>query len=145
MHIASISSIFYNIQYLAQQQSQHKMQWSTFRKISFRYFPRTYPANWPPAQHGYIIKLMKAREAWQEIQSELLEHYTACEPKLCLQWGKDKKQTCWAKKTKSTGSIIMWRDKQLWQGSGSMMPREWLSSRRKIAEMPKMHNWHPES
>jgi len=48
-------------------------------------------------------------------------------------------------KRNSNWSMIMWREKLVWQQSEFNTQRQHLSSSRKISDIPKMRNWHPES
>jgi len=70
-HLASISSISCNLQHLAQQQSQHKIQWSTLQNRTFGLYWQENTANCQSIPHDDAIQRMNAKVAWKQNGSEL--------------------------------------------------------------------------
>jgi len=88
---------------------------------------------------------MNAREAWKLNESEPLVHCVDCNPNRSLRQREDKKRNFWIPKRKRNGLRITQREKPLWQGSELRMQRQQLSRSRKIWEVLKAGDWHPES
>jgi len=77
--LASILSMFGNIQHLAQQQSQCKPQWSMLRKKTYHHFRQAIMANRHSCPPNDVIKRMKARAAWKQTESEPMGHCATCD------------------------------------------------------------------
>jgi len=129
--LASILSIYCNIQHLAQPQSHHKLQWSMLRKRAFHHSRQANTANRHSGSQDDIIKPIMARAAWKQTESEPLGHCAACNAKWILWPRHDEKWTTDAMKRKKNGSRIMLREKLLWQESDFMMQSQWLGRSRK--------------
>jgi len=71
--LASMWSISCNIQHLAHQQSQHKIQWMKFWERTFRHSQQANTANWPSVPHDDVINQIWAKAAWKQNGSEHLE------------------------------------------------------------------------
>jgi len=133
-------SIPCNIQHLAQQQGQHKIQWSMHRKRTFRQFRRLNTANCQSYPHDDIIKRIKARVAWGQKGSEHWHHCIAYDPKRNIRQRKDGKRTLCATKTKRNQSRSMWIERPQWQECEFKSQRQQLCNSRMIWEMLKRHD-----
>jgi len=114
--LASMWSISCNIQHLAQQQSQLKIQCSMFRKWAFHPFQQGNTANRWSDPHHNVIKLMKATAAWRQEWSQPSEHCTAYDLTRSLQHWNGAIHPFWATKTKRNGWRIVCIERPLWQG-----------------------------
>jgi hypothetical protein len=86
------------MQHLAQQQSQHKLQWSILGKRTFRHIWQASMANQHSGPHNVIIKRMEVRAALKKKESDPLGHWAAGEPKRSLQPRNEQKPTSSAMK-----------------------------------------------
>ena len=75
--LASMWSISCNIQHLAQQQGQHKIQWSMLRKRTFHHIRWANMANQRRNPHDDVTKWIQARVAWRQKGSQRWEHCAA--------------------------------------------------------------------
>jgi len=98
--LASILFISCNIQHLAQQYCQHKLQWSMLGKRTFRQFQWANMANRPSGPHDNIMKQIQARAIWKQKEFKPLGYCTACDPKRSLQPRYNQKCTSLATKRK---------------------------------------------
>jgi len=143
--LASMWSISCNIQHLAQQQGQHKIQLSMLQKRTFCHIQRANTANQPSNPHDDAIKQMTANTALRQKGFEHWEHWAGYNPKGSVPWRKVGKGTFYAKKRENNGWRIMWMERPLWQESKIKTQRHRLSKSRKIWEMLKRHDRQPES
>jgi len=128
--LASMWSSSCNVQHLAPQQGQHKIQWLMLRKTSFRHFRRANMANRRSIPHDDVIWRIKTRVAWTERGSESWEHCAACDPKRSLRRRNDGKRTSQATKRERSGTRIMWSERPQWKESEVMTQRLlWCRSR----------------
>jgi len=139
--LASILSISCNIQHLAQQQSQCKLQWSMLRKRTFDHFQLANMANKHSGPHNNIIKWTKATAAWKQKESETLRHCAACDPKWSLWPRNNEKRTSSAMERRNNGLRIMLREKLLGWERELKMQRQRFSKSRKIRAKLKMWDW----
>jgi len=138
-------SISCNIQHLAQQQCQHKIQWSMLRRRTLRHFRQANMATWQSNPHDDVIKLMKASVASRRKQSEHWEHCAAYDQKRSFRRRNEGKPTVYAMKQKRNGSRIMWIERLQWQESEFKMRRMRLCKSRNIWGMSKRHDRQPQS
>jgi len=115
MQLASESSIPCIIQYLAQQQSQHKILWSMLWNWTFPHFCQANMSNWPNTPHDNNIGRIKVRAAWRQTKSDRLRHCPAYDAKRNLRRGTVNECTCWGNQIQSNWSTIIWREKPLEQ------------------------------
>jgi len=113
--LASILSISCDIQHLAQQHCQHKLQWAMLWKSTYRHFRWANMANRPSSSPNNVINRIKERPTQEQTLTEPLGHCAACNPKRHFQRRYDKKRTSYAIYRKRNGSKIVLRDKRLWQ------------------------------
>jgi len=145
MLLASISSISCNIQHLAQQQSQHKLQWSIIRKRTFPHIQQAYTANRRSVPHHNVIKRRMARVAAKQKEFEPLGHCVVCDPKRSVWPRNNMKCAFQAMKRKRNGSWIMSRERWEWEDSELKTLRQRFSRTRKICGKLQMGVWRPES
>jgi len=88
-----ILSISCNIQHLAQQHGDYKLQWSMLRNRTLCRFRWGNPANQQCIQHDHVIKWMKAKAAWKQKEFEPFGHCAASDAKRRLRQRKDWKCT----------------------------------------------------
>jgi len=143
--LASMWSISCNIQHLAQQQGQHKIQWSMLWKRTFCHFWRANMANWRRNPHDVIIKWMKARVAWRQKGPKRWEHCADYDLKRSFQRRNVRKCTFQAPKKKRNGSMIMWIERPQWQESEFKTHRQRLCNSTNIWGMLKWHDQQPQS
>jgi len=130
--LAPISSISCNIQHLAQQHSQHNLQWLMLHQRTFCYFRRANMANAQSIPHNDIIQQMKPTVASKQTESEPLGHCATCESKCSLWWRNEQKRIVYARKRKRNELRIMLGNRPLWPESVWKNERERLSRSRKI-------------
>ena len=87
--LASMWSTSCNIQHLAQQRSQHKIQGSMLRKSTINYFGWANMANSQSDPGDNITKWIKARAAWKQKGSDRWEHCVAYDQKRSFRWRQD--------------------------------------------------------
>jgi len=143
--LASILSICCNIQHPAQQQSQHKLQWSMLQRRTFHHFRLANTATWKCVLHDDIINQMRARAASKQKEHEPLGHCAACDPKRSLRQRNDEKRTSYTTNRKRNGWRIIMRVKPLGHDSKLKTQRQWLGKSRMIQRQVKMRDWRPES
>jgi len=91
MQLASMWSIFCNIQHLVHQHSQHRISWSMLPRRTFRHYWLANTANRQTSPHDEVSKWINTRVAWNQNGSEPLERCAACDSKRCLlQWNEEK-------------------------------------------------------
>jgi hypothetical protein len=123
MQLASILSITCNIQHLAQQQSQCKLQYSMLQIRLFRKFRWENVANHQISPHKKFIKQMMPSAAWKQRESDPLGHCALYNPKRSLQPSNNEKCTAEAMKRQRNGLKMMLREKLLSQESELNMLR----------------------
>ena len=111
--LASILSISCNVQYLAQQHSQNRLQWSMLQHRTFRRFRRANTVSWEGGPHDNVIKQMKAEVAWKQKGFERCGHCAVCDPNVSLRSKNDEKRTSYATNRKMNVSRIVLSEK-LW-------------------------------
>ena len=90
-------SISCNIRHLAQQHSQHKIQWSILWKRTFCHFRRANTANLRRNPHDNTIKWINARVPWRQKGSECWEHCAAYNEQQETHFVSNEKKQKWIK------------------------------------------------